>query len=205
MISRDAGREPEKEGLRERKQRETRIRIAEKGLKLFLKHGYDAVTLDDIAEAAGISRRTFFSYFKSKEDVVLVWQTASWTTMLAELRAVSPDTPPLEAVRAMLVRNAAPYESAQMRTIDNLMRSNDTLIARKSALYVVHEQLLYEMLCEVWRQPELRPTLRLVAMISVGVMRLSIETWRAEEGVRSAAEVLNETFARARSEMSLML
>ena len=40
-------------------------------LKLFVKNSYDGTTLDAIAQAAGISRRTFFYYFKSKEDVLL--------------------------------------------------------------------------------------------------------------------------------------
>ena len=62
------------EGLRERKRRETLQRIAEAGLKLFVTNGYDATTLETIAEAAGISRRTFFYYFKSKEDILLAWQ-----------------------------------------------------------------------------------------------------------------------------------
>ncbi len=59
------------QGLRERKRRETLRRIAEEGLKLFLTNGYEATTLDEIAEAAGISRRTFFYYLKSKEEILL--------------------------------------------------------------------------------------------------------------------------------------
>jgi AcrR family transcriptional regulator len=55
------------EGLRERKKRETLQRIAETGLKLFIAQGYEGTTLEAIAEAAGISRRTFFYYFKSKK------------------------------------------------------------------------------------------------------------------------------------------
>ena len=51
---------PKEKGLRERKRRETLHRIAEQGLKLFLSNGYEATTLDAIAKAAGISRRTFF-------------------------------------------------------------------------------------------------------------------------------------------------
>ena len=66
---------PKKEGLRERRRRETLRRIADTGLRLFLRNGYEATTLDAIAEEAGISRRTFFYYFKSKEEIILVWQS----------------------------------------------------------------------------------------------------------------------------------
>ena len=49
-------------GLRERKRRDTLQRIAQTGLDLFIAKGYEETTLDDIAAAAGISRRTFFHY-----------------------------------------------------------------------------------------------------------------------------------------------
>ena len=62
---------PKEEGLRERKRRETLRRVAERGLKLFLTNGYEATTLDAIAEAAGMSRRTFFYYLESKEEMLL--------------------------------------------------------------------------------------------------------------------------------------
>ena len=82
MTAKTKEDQPVPEGLRERKQRETRRRIAETGLKLFLANGYDATTLDAIAEAADISRRTFFSYFKSKEEIMLVWQAGAWCALI---------------------------------------------------------------------------------------------------------------------------
>ncbi|MBL0938431.1 MAG: TetR family transcriptional regulator [Gemmatimonadaceae bacterium] len=201
MVIREVGSVSEKEGLRERKQRETRGRIAAKGLELFLTRGFDATTLDDIAEAAGISRRSFFSYFKSKDDLVIAWQLESWHRMLAELRTVSPDIAPLEAVRQMMVRNTAQFETAQMKAIDDMMRSSETLMARKSAVYIMHEETLFTTLCEIWRQPERQPALRMVAMVSIGVMRLAIESWRTQKGKLSAARVLDDTFAHLLAEM----
>lgn len=56
-------------GLRERKRRETRLRIEDCGTRLILERGFDQVTIDEICEAAGISRRSFFNYFDSKDQV----------------------------------------------------------------------------------------------------------------------------------------
>ncbi|MGE0394761.1 MAG: TetR/AcrR family transcriptional regulator, partial [Vicinamibacterales bacterium] len=79
------------EGLRERKHRETRRRIADAGLRLFLDRGYDGTTVDAIAAEAGISRRTFFSYFKSKDEILATWHDDGWSGMLADLLMTSPD------------------------------------------------------------------------------------------------------------------
>src|ERR1700687_5164382 len=61
-------------GLRQRKQQQTRERLTRMAMALFLERGFEATTLDDIAAAADISRRSFFHYFASKEDVVFAWQ-----------------------------------------------------------------------------------------------------------------------------------
>ncbi|AGP31211.1 TetR/AcrR family transcriptional regulator [Corynebacterium terpenotabidum] len=56
-------------GLRERKRRETRLRIEDCATELILDRGFDQVTLEEICEKAGVSRRTFFNYFDSKDQV----------------------------------------------------------------------------------------------------------------------------------------
>lgn len=47
-----------------------RVHVATQAIRLFAEHGYEATTVDQIAAAAGVSRRTFFRQFRSKEDVI---------------------------------------------------------------------------------------------------------------------------------------
>ncbi|KAF1717179.1 TetR/AcrR family transcriptional regulator [Pseudoxanthomonas wuyuanensis] len=188
------------EGLRERKRRETRQRIAETALRLFLAKGYEGTTLDAIAAEAGISRRTFFSYFKSKDDIILFGLDADSAMMIADLLKTSPDVPPLDAVRDVMVKRIARHTTEQMKAIDDLMLSSESLLARKQTFYARQEQALFNAMCEVWRQPERRRALRMVAMVSIGAMRVALQAWREQTGQRkSAAKFLRDAFDSLKS------
>jgi AcrR family transcriptional regulator len=58
-------------GLRERKKLETRHRLADVAARLFAEHGYDAVTVTDVARAAEVADQTVYNYFPTKPDLVL--------------------------------------------------------------------------------------------------------------------------------------
>ncbi len=60
--------------LRSRTRENVRVQIAEVAFNVFAERGFDAVTATEVAEAAGISRASFFRYFESKEDAVFVAQ-----------------------------------------------------------------------------------------------------------------------------------
>ncbi|MGB8651302.1 MAG: mycofactocin system transcriptional regulator [Mycobacteriales bacterium] len=81
-------------------------------LELFAERGFDATTVDEVADAAGIGRRTFFRYFASKNDVVWGDFDAALAELRAQLAAVPPDTPLLDGLReAVLAFNALPPEA----------------------------------------------------------------------------------------------
>ncbi|MET3839526.1 helix-turn-helix domain-containing protein [Bradyrhizobium sp. OAE829] len=189
-------------GLRERKRRETLHRIAEQGLKLFLTHGYEATTLDAIAEAAGISRRTFFYYFKSKEEILLAWQDGGFNeTLRAALLEQSTKQSPLNAVKSALLELTLRFQAdyKQTRVIERLMCANEALRIRHQAKYVEKEQAVFDALCQMWPQPKRQPALRIVAMMSIGALRLAIDNWNRDQGKRPIAVYLKEAFADLKS------
>jgi AcrR family transcriptional regulator len=87
-------------GLRERKKAKTRAAIREQALRLIREQGYDATTVEQIAEAAEVSPSTFFRYFPTKEDVVL--QDDMDLLWVDALRAQPAELSPIGAMRAAL-------------------------------------------------------------------------------------------------------
>jgi AcrR family transcriptional regulator len=183
------------QGLRERKRRETSERIIEKGLKLFVKNGYEATTLDAIAEAAGISRRTFFYYFKSKEDVLLAAHDSGFREALKPaMLDEPPDQAPLDAVQKCLIKLASRYETKESIVFDRLMQSTEALRARKEAVFVETEQILLEAMCELWPSPGRRDGLRLVAMVAMGTLRLALDKWKQNDAAHPLAYYVRQGF-----------
>ena len=79
------------EGLRARARGAVRVQLAELAIELFIKHGYDATTVDDIALAAGVSKRSFFRYFPTKDDVLFHGLDDVVEKLAAEVRSADGD------------------------------------------------------------------------------------------------------------------
>ncbi len=189
------------EGLRERKRRETAKRIKEVAIRMFVERGYDATTIDDIAAAADISRRTFFYYYKTKDDILLTMQNAMGEILSTHLADEPATKKPLRAVRDAAIRVVAPVPADELLKIDRLMRSSEAVQARKAASYVRHEQTLFAALREKWPDPERETALRMIAILSVGAVRLSLDTLDREDGRRPLAEILAAAFDALEQEL----
>lgn len=190
------------EGLRERKRRETRRRLAETGLRLFLENGYEQTTLDAIAEAAGVSRRTVFHYFDQKDDILLAWQSGLAEAIREAILREHPDRPPLEVVLAALLQLVGQYQVADHIRIERLLASKQRLGASKLAKYAEQEQAVSEALARLWPEPERALALRLVAMVSVGALRLAFERWAERNGADALADHLRVAFAQLKTEIA---
>jgi AcrR family transcriptional regulator len=183
------------QGLRERKRRQTSERIIEKGLRLFVKNGYEATTLDAIAQDAGISRRTFFYYFKSKEDVLLAAHDSGFREALKPAMLDEPrDQSPIDAVQKCLIKLASRYETKESIVFDRLMESTEALRARKEAVFVETEQILLEAMGELWPSPGRRDGLRLVAMVAMGTLRLALDKWKENDAAHPLAYYVRQGF-----------
>ncbi|UXY33321.1 TetR/AcrR family transcriptional regulator [Streptomyces albidocamelliae] len=85
-------------GLREIKKQQTRTAIAGAALPLFLKHGFDQVTVAEVARQAGVSTNTVFNYFPTKEDLFFDRQAEVEGHLGALVRNRAPGTCPVETI-----------------------------------------------------------------------------------------------------------
>lgn len=91
-------------GLRERKKATTRAILAEKAIELCLERGYSSVTVSDIADAAGVSRRTFSNYFANKAECLASAAQSNSDVIIAESAGLSAysEASSITAVQRML-------------------------------------------------------------------------------------------------------
>jgi AcrR family transcriptional regulator len=85
-------------GLRERKKRQTREAITEAAMNLFALHGFDKVSVSDVAAAADVSKVTVFNYFATKEDLVLSAVTDRTEMPARTVRGRAAQESPLQAL-----------------------------------------------------------------------------------------------------------
>ena len=133
-------------GLRERKKAKTRNAIQEHALRLFREQGYDATTVEQIAQAAEVSLSTIFRYFPTKEDLVL--RDAFDPAFYNALREQPAGLSTIGALRAAF-REALTLTSAEsMREREELMLAVPELRARMLDEFAGSLKFLVEMLAE---------------------------------------------------------
>jgi len=154
-----------KPGLRERKKQQTHERIAKVALALFAERGYDETTLDDIAEAADVSRRTIFAYYDSKEDILLCEEANFLTRLKQMLRDRPAGTTTVDAIRDFLSTIEPPDPETKLRK--DLMMRNPALKMKVRAKHTQLEPLLAESIAkDLGTDPDDIRTLLIAASIT---------------------------------------
>ena len=186
-------------GLRLRKRQQTRERLTQAAMALFLERGFEATTLDDIAAAADISRRSFFHYFASKEDVVFAWQEESTAALIAAVAARPASESMLTAAESAISAMVRQFEPGEAIAMACLKRDNPALQARDQVKYEQLERSLAEALGRRAGHPAETLHVRLVAMIATGAMRIGGELWAAEGARENPEALVKGTFAAIRA------
>ncbi|MCW2605607.1 MAG: transcriptional regulator, TetR family [Frankiales bacterium] len=184
-------------GLRESKKLATRAALARAALRLAAERGVDGVTVEDVAAEAGVSPRTFFNHFATKEQAFVDDDLARGRAFLSAVAAGPPDADVWQLLRsaalATFVTGTLPDRDQLLK--EQLVRTSPAVLAQVLASYAALEQ---ELVVELGRRTGdpagLRP--RLLANGVVAVARAATETWLATDGASpdAFAALLDEGF-----------
>jgi AcrR family transcriptional regulator len=128
--------------LRERKKEQTRVALAKAAVRLFLKQGYDATTIDEICERANYSRRTFFRHFATKENIVFGDLPERVPAVMARLSEAPGGSDPIGVVRGALIEFTLAYLNSADDSAIELWYREPALHGRFAELALDFEQAI---------------------------------------------------------------
>lgn len=169
--------------LRERKKLQTRMDLATTALEMFQARGYDEVTVEEIADEVGISPRTFFRYFPTKEDVLFPNEDMTASLLHEALLARPADEPVLVAARNALLDLAGSFEDRveQVRIRNEIISGSHSLRARELEQHAKWEEVVAKAIAaRMGLEPEdLAP--QVIAATSVAGIRAASHVWLDSE------------------------
>ena len=182
-----------RELARFRKQRATHKRIEQAALALFVERGFERTSVDMIAEQAGISRRTFFHYFPSKDDIIHS-AAGEDDRMAAAAQILAPSLSPLDAAEHILLAVVGEFANADALVIDRITRQTPALMERRHYHYACRERSLLAALQRIWPGPSKLDRLRVTAAASIAVLRLAVDDWSLHHGELELLPFLRKGF-----------
>ena len=161
----------------------SRAELERIGFALFERQGFDQTTIDDIAAAAGIGRRTFFRYFASKNDLVWGDFEEQLTRLRSLLAAVPADVPVMDALRHAVIEfnrfdsHVVPWHRRRMELILHVpaLRADSTL------RYHSWQALITEFVAARLGQPVTAPQPRLIGNLALATSVTAYELWLEDE------------------------
>ena len=192
--------------LRERKKRATRRSLRRVALDLVAERGFAHVTVEDIAEAADVSPRTFFNYFPSKEAAVVGADPDRVATLRERIVHEAPGEPVLTALRVVMTSEAEAWADELTELggggspIDWLRRMKEAradphLRAAHAAQMAMVERAIAEGLAErLGTDPDQDPYPGLLAAMAAGVFRSSMNFWAGSGGTVPLDQLIDLAF-----------
>lgn len=185
-------RAPGEPSRREHRKRATTARLRDAATDLAGRHGAEHVTIDDICAAAGVSRRTFFNHFATKDEAFLAWE-ASDDAYIVGLIADRPraESAVRAALWAMTTTAFAPEPGSRAAVVREVMHRNPEVAAQATQLTrkVVHAVELG--IAERLGLPHDAHRVRLAAVTAVAALTVTMRSADPDEAER--ARLLEET------------
>jgi len=181
----------------------THAAIERAAFQLFEEHGFEATTIDDIATAVGVGRRTLFRYYPSKNDILWGQFDDGLRGFAATFDATPHDVPVADAIRdAIIAFNDFP-ESAlpQHRQRMQLLLRTPALLAHSELRYAAWRKVVADFVARRHHisADDLLPAL--AGRVALSIALTAYEQWLADDGrnlsqlIRAASAGITETFA----------
>lgn len=150
---------------------------------MFLEHGYDNVSVDDIAAAVGIGRRTFFCYFHSKADLVWGDYDEACQQLRVTLAEIPQDVPLMDALRQGVIRfnTLGAEEMNHHRQRMQLLITEPTLVANAMARYQQWREVVEEFVAARLGTPQKSLIPRTIAYSALGCALAAYEQWLEDD------------------------
>ena len=176
----------------------THSHLSQIALKLFLERGFEETTVDEIAKAAGISRRTLFRYFQTKNDLPWGNFQALLDGMRNRLAQADRDAPIIDVLRAAVIEfNHFPHDELAMhRSRMWLLLNVPTLRAHSTLRYAEWRQVIAEFVANRLGALPSDLTPQTIAGACLGISLAAYEQWLAREDA-NLVELFNVAFSSA--------
>lgn len=186
----------EAESLRDRKKAMTRRALVESARTIVDERGLDGTTVEDIAEAAGYTSRTFFNHFSCKEEALVALDPITLAGIVDEVRHRPAGEHPLTVLRAVLIDGADPHERiSRWQLRHDLVERYPKLIPQHLAATEEVERALTAALADrLGTDPATDPTVRMLVASVLAVVRAGVSWWAASDRRLSLMDVLNMGF-----------
>ena len=154
-------------GLRESKKLRTRQEIADKAMELFVKRGFDHVTVAEVADAAGVSEKTVFNYFHTKEDLFFDEVPAREAALVEAIRNREPGESVVARLRRLHVGQCGRLTSPGFATFARVIEESSALQEKELAVMARLTEVLARAIRDELGVHELDAKIAANALVSV--------------------------------------
>lgn len=184
-------------GLRERKKRATRTALQYAALELVAAHGLEQVTVEMITAKVGVSARTFFNYFATKEDSLLDSDSDRLELYLTDLAARPQGEPPLRSLLEVLRADASRLTAAKdaWRLRMELGAKYPEIFHAAASANARFERAMTQAIAErTGLDPTTDPLPRLVTGVASSARRTALHIWAHGDFAEPYPQVLAKCF-----------
>ncbi|MEV6306059.1 TetR family transcriptional regulator [Actinoplanes sp. NPDC051861] len=184
-------------GLRERKKAATRQALYEAAVRLAMEHGPERITVEAIADEAGVSRRTFSNYFANKEEALFHGDRARTGLLIEKVRARPAGEAPWAALSAAAIEFYGQLGDLNPEWISQtrLLRRHPSLAAAQAQTFATMEHELGEEVAARMDQDPSEVRAKLIAATFLATLRVSLTVWLEHPADASYLDVARRALA----------